>query len=121
MSGPPVVLIVEDEPLVLEIASEEFEDVGCRVIRAIDEVSALAALKSTEHFDLLFTDIRIPGILDGWAIAVLARQDRPTLPIIYATGFSSEQPQLVPGGRLFKKPYSMGAILEAARGFGLAI
>ena len=121
MRVAPVVLIVEDEPLVLEIASEEFEDVGCRVIRAIDEASALAALIGDGHLDLLFTDIRIPGRLDGWAIAALARRDRPDLPIIYATGFSSEQPQLMPGGRLFKKPYSMGAILEAARGFGLAI
>ena len=92
------------------LASEEFEEAGCCVIRAIDDCSALAALGSEDQLDLLFTDIRFPGKLDGWAIAALVRRSRPGLPVIYATGFSAEQPELVPGGKLFRKPYRMGTI-----------
>ncbi len=109
------VLIAEDEPLILALAQAEFEDAGFQVIVAADGQAALAALERYSDIDLLFTDIRMPGDLDGWALARTARQMNPGLPVIYATGFSSQAPDIVEGGLLFLKPYVVAHILDAAR------
>lgn len=111
-----VVLIVEDEQLVREIAEEEFEDAGFRVIAVGDGEQALDRLASEPRIDLLFIDIRLPGPLDGWAIAREARAKRPELAVIYATGFSAGAADVVAGGILFKKPYKVSAIIAAAAG-----
>jgi CheY-like chemotaxis protein len=109
------VLIVEDEALILCVAQAEFEDAGYRVIAAADSAEALAALGSNPDLDVLFTDIRIPGALDGWALARSARQIMPGLAVIYATGFSQDEAAPVEGGLLFMKPYRLSHIIEAVR------
>lgn len=116
----PTVLIVEDEALIREIVAAEFTDAGYRVVEAGDDEAALAILDGSEPIDLLFTDIRLPGRLDGWGIARHARQLRPGLPVFYATGFSSDDPQIVPGGLFFRKPYLPTTIVAAARALGIA-
>ncbi len=116
----PTVLIVEDEVLVREVAVIEFEEAGYDVLEAGDGDTAVALLASDTRIDLLFTDIRLPGTLDGWRIAARARELRPSLPVIYATGFSADSMQLVPGGQFFKKPYRPTAIIDAARAMGVA-
>ncbi len=115
----PTVLIVEDEDLVRDIAVTEFEDAGYAVLEAADSATAIALLSGPEVIDLLFTDIRLPGTLDGWGIAAKARVLRPEIAVIYATGFSADDPKLVPGSRFFKKPYFPVAVIEAARGLGV--
>ncbi len=111
----PTVLIVEDEPLVREVAVAEFMDAGFVVIEAIDGASALAHLGADAAIDVLFTDIRLPGTLDGWAIARHARSVHPALPVIYATGFSGDGVAVVEGGHFVSKPYRPTAIVAAAR------
>jgi CheY-like chemotaxis protein len=111
------VLIVEDEPLILCVAQAEFEDAGYEVIAAADGQEALAALESHPDVDVLFTDIRIPGALDGWALARSARQLVPGLAVIYATGFSQDQGLPVEGSLFFMKPYRLSRIIEAVRTF----
>jgi CheY-like chemotaxis protein len=114
MTSEAVVLIVEDEPLVLEVARAEFEDAGYAVLTASDSDEALSLLESGTKLDLLFTDIRMPGSLDGWGVAERARALRPGLPVIYATGFSSQAPQVVEGALMFTKPYRLQDIISAA-------
>ena len=109
------VLIVEDELMILTIAREEFKDAGYEVVVATDADAALKVLEANRDIDVLFTDIRMPGTLDGWALARNARQIRPSLPVIYATGFSQDAPQPVDGALLFMKPYRLSTIIEAAR------
>lgn len=109
------VLIVEDEFLILRLASMEFEDAGFEVATAMDSGSALTMIESDAVIDLLFTDIRMPGPCDGWALAQRARTLRPGLPVIYATGFSAATPQVVEGGKLFTKPYLLDQIVNVAR------
>ena len=109
------VLIVEDEVLILSLARMEFEDAGFEVATASDSGSALAMIESDAVIDLLFTDIRMPGPCDGWALAQRARQVRQGLRVIYATGFSADTPQLVEGGVLVIKPYMLEKIIEVAR------
>lgn len=115
----PRVLIVEDEELVREIAAIEFTDAGFDVLEAADGAAAMTLLESDAGIDLLFTDIRLPGPIDGWDIAEQARALRPALPVIYATGFNAEEATPVDGGRMFHKPYRPLAIIEAARLLGV--
>ncbi|KPF73838.1 hypothetical protein IP88_08405 [alpha proteobacterium AAP81b] len=109
------VLIVEDEALVREVTGIEFEEAGFRVVVAGDGTEALAKLAADASIDLLFTDISLPGGIDGWTIALRARALRPTLPVIYATGYSPDAIKLVPGARFYKKPYLPTTIIAAAR------
>ena len=110
----PTVLIVEDEELVREIALVELEDAGYRVLEAASGEAALAHL-ATGEVDLLFTDIRLPGALDGWRIARRARDLQPHLPVIYASGYPGDAIDVVPGGRFIRKPYRPTQILDVAR------
>ena len=115
----PTVLIVEDEPLVREVAAFEFEDAGYRVLEAEDGDSALALLSGSDVIDLLFTDIRLPGEIDGWTIAARARDLHPELPIIYATGYPGETVRPVANSRFIRKPYLPTAIIATARALGV--
>jgi CheY-like chemotaxis protein len=111
----PTILIVEDEALIREVNAMEFEDAGFDVLTAGDGETALSLLVAHPEIDLLFTDISLYDSIDGWTIARRARAMRPQLPVIYATGYSPEAPQLVEGGRFFKKPFLPAAIIAAAR------
>lgn len=109
------VLVVEDELLLLENIAEEFEDVDLKVYRAMTAQAALDILDTGMDLDLLFTDIRMPGRLNGWDLAEIARARRPGIQVIYASGYSDVDPRLVPGSQLFSKPYQASAILKAIR------
>jgi CheY-like chemotaxis protein len=108
------VLIVEDDPLVREMAVEVLTDEGFDVIAAETGEEALAHCR--EHAaDLLFTDIRLPGELNGWDVAEHCRKSNPDIPVIYATGFNHMSPRPVPGSIWFQKPYRPEQILAAVR------
>src|SRR5215210_5518128 len=89
------VLVVEDDELVREVAVEGLTEAGFEVVEAASAEEALA--RCEEHVaDVLFTDIRLPGSLDGWDVAEQCRETNPGLPVIYATGFSHVRPRPVP-------------------------
>ena len=119
VSFRPTVLIVEDEALVREIAAEEFHDSGYDVLEAADGQTAIRFLEGDQAIDLLFTDIRLIGDVDGWSVAEAARELRPAIPVIYATGFSAEQMRVVEGGLFYKKPYKPSDIIAAAATLGV--
>lgn len=104
------ILVVEDEFLLREVMVAELTDAGYQVAEAGDGHEALAVV---DEVDLLFTDIRLPGGIDGWSIAETARATKPDLPVIYATGYSAEAPRQVPGSKFFAKPYRVQAVLAA--------
>lgn len=99
------ILVVEDEMLIRELAFEDFSDAGFEVVLACDASEAMGVLESDDNFALVFTDIRMPGSLDGLDLGRHIRATWPHMPIIYATGFSDVTPELVPTERLLKKPY----------------
>ncbi len=113
------VLIVEDEPLILEVVAEELSDAGFDVHQAATGEEAVAVLEAQPSLDLLLTDIRLPGGLDGWGVAEHARRRFATLPVIYVTGYSGGPARQVPGSVLIMKPYRPAAIVKAAKAFGL--
>ncbi len=117
-SPGPTILVVEDDPLVRSMIVWELRDAGYAVLEATGE-AALAVLRQG-RVDLLFTDIRLSAGLDGWSVAEEARALHPGLPVIYATGYTVEQPRVVPGGIFLHKPYRPSAVIDAARSLGVA-
>lgn len=113
------VLVVEDEWLVCEVIASELTDAGYEVLEAGTGEEALAFLRGTARIDLLFTDIRLPGGIDGWGLAEEARRLRPSLPVIYTTGYTPDEPRLVPESLLVPKPYRPSAVLSAAEQVGV--
>ena len=77
--------------------------------------SATTILKGTDRIDLLFTDIRLPGALDGWEVARVGRRARSALPIIYATGYTVDRTAEVGGAIFLNKPYQPSQIIETIR------
>lgn len=106
------VLVVEDEDLVRDMIVCELADAGYAVIEAGTAEEGRDVL-DTQPVAALFTDIRLPGKMDGWQLAEQARALNPRLPIIYATGFSVEAPRMVPGGVFLRKPYLPSTVIEA--------
>jgi CheY-like chemotaxis protein len=115
----PLVLVVEDERLVREIITQELEDAGYRVLQAETGEGGLEALRGEPGVRLLFTDIRLPGPVDGWRLAEEARRLRPGLPVIYATGYSEESPRQVAGSIFLTKPYRPSGVIRAAASLGV--
>lgn len=118
-SAKPTLLLVEDEDLLRLVIADELRDAGFDVIEAGEGAAAIEVLRNGSAVDLLFTDIRMPGQLNGWDVAEQARHLRPDIPVIYATGYSEDAPRIVPQGRLFRKPYRAGAIIAAAGELGV--
>lgn len=115
----PRVLIVEDEPLVRMLAIEEFEEIGFIVHAASDAPSALEMLERLESLDLLFTDIQMPGPGNGWDLGRRARELRPHIAVIYATGYGGEHAEPVAASATVRKPYLFADIKAALRDLGL--
>jgi CheY-like chemotaxis protein len=105
------VLVVEDESLVRDMIAEELRDAGYAVLEAGDGEAASGLLTTDGTVDVLFTDIRLPGRLDGWAIARRARQLRAALPVIYATGYTVDRAAEVPGAIFLSKPYEPSRVI----------
>ena len=114
-TGAATVLVVDEEPIILDMISEELTRQGFSVLVAETGEAALSIIKSNQRVDLLFTDIWLPEELDGWRLAETARQTRPKLVVIYVTGYTVERGKAVPGSIFLKKPYRPSEIVATIR------
>jgi len=112
------ILVVDDDPDILDYASGVLEEYGYAVLAAADGATALVLLRDHPEIDLLFTDIVMPG-LHGAEVARRACQQRPGLKVLFTSGYAAD---VVPAGRLLKKPYrphqltqEVALILDARR------
>ena len=115
---PIRVLLVEDEFLISEWVAESLSEQGFAVTTASNAADALRRLASAP-IDVLFTDINLPGGMDGIVLARRARELLPELPVVYASGrVNVLDPQLcVPSAIFVAKPYApalVGALLTDA-------
>ena len=107
--GSETVLVVEDDLFVRTYAMRCLESLGYAVIAAVDGNDALLRLRSDIHIDLLFTDVVMPGGMNGWELADLAERARPGLPVVLTSGYALET--LIKHGRadgeavILPKPY----------------
>jgi CheY-like chemotaxis protein len=114
------VLIVEDEPLVRLCAVETVEEAGFRVIEAADADEAIRILESRSDIRAVFTDIHMPGSMDGLKLAHAVRDRWPPIKIIVTSGRELVTAQELPdGGRFFAKPYDPVKIKEALHAWHL--
>src|SRR5882724_4655309 len=79
-------MVVDDEPDILEFLCAVVRRAGHSVVKATSGVAALDVLAEPPHFDLLLTDVMMPG-LNGFNLARIARMRRPTLKFLFLTGF----------------------------------
>jgi CheY-like chemotaxis protein len=115
-SARSTILVVDDDPAILEYAGGVLEECGYAVLTALNAATALVMLRNNEQIDLLFTDLVMPGS-DGIELARRAGEEVPGLKVLFTTGYSNDP---APGGRLLKKPYRphqlAGAIAAALAG-----
>ena len=113
-TSEPVVLIVEDEWLVRDTLAEYLRANGCHVIEAASGEEAVSLIDGKDQqLDVLFTDIRLGGKLNGWDVAERFRTHRPGIRVLYASGYSIEPPRNVDSSAFFSKPYRPEDILDA--------
>ncbi len=109
------VLVVEDNPALRQVVVRQIERLGYNVLQADEATSALSEL-SRGHVDLLFTDLVIPGDLDGLALAKMALERWPSLRIVLTTGLGESAGRGdVSGFQVLGKPYRMEKLAHALR------
>jgi DNA-binding NtrC family response regulator len=108
------VLFIEDDPPVRELVVESLRDEGFDVIHAATGEDALAWC-GRRVADVLVTDIRLPGKIDGWQIAERCREHDPAVPVIYVTGFSPVPRRPVSNSLFIQKPYNTQDLVEAVK------
>ena len=125
--GSGRILLVEDDALVRENSAAQLTSLGYAVVAVGSAPEALAVLEKDAAFDLLFTDIVMPGGMNGRALAERALKLRPGLPVLYTSGYTENaivhHGRLDRGVELLAKPYrrqdlaaKVRAVLAAAAG-----
>jgi DNA-binding NtrC family response regulator len=115
MSPKVTILVVEDEALVRTNIGIELEEAGYRVREAASADAALRLL-SKETVSVLFTDVDMPGSLDGLMLASRVRDRFPHMPIIITSGHRTVAPEQLPSnGAFLTKPYLPEQIIAAIK------
>jgi two-component system, NtrC family, sensor kinase len=113
-AGHGHILLVEDNLDIAEVTRASLEEIGFQVTHAADARAALTILRSGTRIDLVFSDIVMPGDLNGVDLARIVRSQHPSLPILLATGYSAvAQTATDEGFTILRKPYDT-AELNAA-------
>lgn len=114
---PPIMLIVEDEPLIRMCAVDFAEEAGYDAREAKDAGEALAVLEAGEEIAILFTDITLPGPMDGLTLADQVARRWPQIRIVVASGaLGGIGPDVAPGARRLPKPYGFHQFTQALAG-----
>ena len=117
-SGGGKVLLVEDEDMVRAVAERALARAGYEVTACSDGEEGLAAITRGGEFDLVVTDVVMPG-MDGPAMVRAIRQQRPDLPILFMSGYAEEQLRKdidIPDMHFIAKPFSVAAIGDKVAG-----
>ncbi|WP_026608240.1 response regulator [Methylocapsa acidiphila] len=109
----PVILVVEDEPFVRMMGAVALEDAGFGVIEACNADEALRVLEIRPDVRVVFTDIDMPGSLDGLALARRVHEDWPQIGVVVTSASSHVSDERMPKGDSFvAKPYAVKALLR---------
>src|SRR3712207_4086128 len=115
--SPITIRVVEDEPVLRESLAKALADEGYAVVAAATGKDAFDILwRHRERIDWLFTDVRLPGRIDGWRVAEEFRFAHPFRPVVYTTTDGVNGARMVPGSIFFHKPYRPSEIVAAFKG-----
>jgi two-component system, response regulator PdtaR len=110
-----VILIVEDELLIRMHAVEMIEE-SFEVVEAASAHEAIAILEARFDITVVFTDIQMPGSMDGLKLAAAVRDRWPPIKIVATSGHVKiSAGDLPPGGRFLRKPYSPAEVMQTLR------
>lgn len=122
--GTETILVVDDEVALVDIAVTYLESLGYRTLTANDGKQALEVLKVNSRVDMLFSDIIMPGDLDGYQLARAAIQAEPSLKILLTSGFTNKRREFIEGDNkkmantaadFLSKPYIVAELAGAVR------
>jgi CheY-like chemotaxis protein len=113
LDDPPVVLLVEDEPLARMTAAAELEEAGFQVLEAANADVALAVLEArSDEVQVQFTDVDIPGSMDGLALAKQVHSRWPHV-LLISSGYARPHPGEIPDHDQFvPKPYGAATLVR---------
>lgn len=118
-TGSETILVVEDEDAVRVYVAMQLRALGYTVIEAIDANAALAVLASGTEIDLLFTDVVLPGGMNGRQLADSVKKTKPSLKVLYTTGYTENavvhHGKLDAGVELLSKPYRRAELARHVR------
>jgi CheY-like chemotaxis protein len=109
----PVVLVVEDEPLLRYEVADALRAAGYSVVECRSGEEAIALCRSRARIDILLTDINLGGSTSGWEVAERYRMERPDGPVLYTSGNKIDPNRCCPDSMFFPKPYLHDDILSA--------
>jgi CheY-like chemotaxis protein len=108
----PVVLIVEDDPFLRTLMAEFVNEAGFETLEACNADQAIAVLESSSKIAVLFTDVNMPGSMDGLKLAGVVSNRWPVVGILVTSGrVLLQQADLPPSGRFLQKPYQVAAMI----------
>ena len=116
-NGKAVVLVVEDSAIIRMGAVDLVQSAGYEALEASNADEAIRILESRADIDLVFTDVQMPGTMDGIKLSHYIRNRWPPVKLIVASGKAIlEESSLPEGSRFFSKPYSNHVIADAMAG-----
>jgi PAS domain S-box-containing protein len=117
--GHETIMVVEDDALVRNFVIGQLQSLGYRTVGAANGPAALSLIEDGQAFDLLFTDVIMPGGMSGRDLAEQIRQRRPGIKVLYTSGYTDNaivhQGRLDPGVLLLTKPYRKSQLADLVR------
>jgi CheY-like chemotaxis protein len=111
-SHPPTILVVEDNAVVRLIAVEFLEDSGFKVVEAGSADGAIDLLTTNGPIDAVFSDVQMPGTMDGIGLARWISREMPDIKVLLTSGNVSRQT----GVSILPKPYDLEAVARQLKG-----
>jgi len=109
-----MVLVVEDEALLRLALADHLQGCGFIVLQACDAHEAIEIIESCVEIDVVFTDVKMPGEIDGFGLAKWIRDNQPGLAVFVASGYSGKfdlARELCAGEQFFAKPYDLDVVV----------
>ena len=115
----PTILVVEDEFLIRAMLADYLQDCGFKVLEGSNADEAVAIIENMDtQIDLVLTDIRMPGSMDGFGLVRWISANRPDINVIMASGEAKKADaakELCENAPLFEKPYNLEAVVSKIR------